>query len=933
MTINWGKVTLNSRRLCEKLVEAGKLTEAELNIALSEYNRKKQQTPDLELLEFLTMFIGQHEGRPQFEATMAPQQLETIDLGEPNFFETMNPKDGFSAEQRSTPNLRYRDAKELGRGGMGKVVLSVDKMFGRSVARKFSLDPTSEALFLREAKITGYLDHPNIVPVHEIGEEDSEMYFTMKAIKGQDLSKLIEKQRKLKFGGKNLNELLQIFVKVCDAMSYAHSKNVVHRDLKPGNVMVGEFGEVYVTDWGLAKHLDEEEPDVPAAISDDVYKTMDGTIKGSPPYMPPEQIKGKADKQSDIYCMGAILYELLTSQRFRTFKKGSNIAQILKAIITDKGFVGFVKPRKANPELPKPLESIILTAVEPKPKHRYETVEELRDDVKAFLAGEKVSVHSYSLGERARKWFDKHSTLAATVSVATLVGLLGLAGYGVMSARAERLERDKQATELEAARLEKEKAQEEQARLKAESEKTKVEAEKAVAEREKAKAETAQKESELKATQAEAALSETLKAQLEKVQKRNSAQVFYWQAEELVKRRGNLEQAVELFSKAIETDPEFGDAYYARGLAKYSNLEATLALEDFAKADELSLKTTKEHDVRTLFYQGIVYIDLLEGNLQEGIKFLQQVVEHSKNVDNAYLLLANSLISFTNKEYEKAIELAQKAHNAFPTMWEALYILSMYHSEGCGSPFDTFGLRNFRDFPKALAYLNKALEINPSQVRCLIHRIKLYGITAQFEKSIQDADTLINMLPNVAVFYTMRGYALFNAGKNEASINDFDKSMKLSQKPIPDNYAYKSFALHNLGRLSEAEENITTALKLTQDPGYYINRALIRKDLGKLKEAFDDVETGLRLSPHDALGYLIRGSCYETQGDVEKAVQDYEKTIQLKASLGYLYLGKLYAKTGEKEKAIRALKSYIECNNLYRQEEAKQLLKKLEKQK
>ncbi|MHC5040110.1 MAG: serine/threonine-protein kinase, partial [Planctomycetota bacterium] len=212
------------------------------------------------------------------------------------------PSEDLPAEPLAGPTSadRYGILGEIARGGMGAIVKLVDNDIRRPVAMKVILGgDVKERVerFVEEAQVTGQLEHPNIVPVHELGlDPDGKVYFTMKLVKGESLDAIIdaiadkdpEVLRKYP-----LSHLLQIFLKVCDAIAFAHSKGVIHRDLKPENVMVGRFGEVLVMDWGLSKVKGREDTAVEDLVETirserEVGKTLSGEVMGTPSYMPPE---------------------------------------------------------------------------------------------------------------------------------------------------------------------------------------------------------------------------------------------------------------------------------------------------------------------------------------------------------------------------------------------------------------------------------------------------------------------------------------------------------------------------------------------------------------------------------------------------------------------------------------------------------------------
>ena len=276
-------------------------------------------------------------------------------------------------DSKSGDGARYVIEAELARGGMGAVLRAIDCDIRREVAVKYLLDQSNDnnkIRFVEEAQITGQLEHPNIVPIHEIGlDSRKRLFFSMKMVKGRSLAQILKMLRNEPAQAEKeytLTRLLNIVVNVCNGLAYAHSRGVVHRDLKPANVMVGDFGEVYVMDWGLAKVLDRvkrletgppmampvaalagsladtaipvanavavsESPPSAAQASGVTFSagsgkvvtsrdaetdlTRDGAVLGTPVYMPPEQAAGRIemiDERSDIYSLGAIVYEILT---------------------------------------------------------------------------------------------------------------------------------------------------------------------------------------------------------------------------------------------------------------------------------------------------------------------------------------------------------------------------------------------------------------------------------------------------------------------------------------------------------------------------------------------------------------------------------------------------------------------------------------------
>lgn len=337
--------------------------------------------------------------------------------------------------QREIPG-RYSYKREYAKGGMGRILEVCDNILNRDVAMKELLPALLDTpgvdskeftrRFLREAKITGGLEHPSIVPIYELGQRDTgSLYYTMKLVRGRSLADAIDEAH-------NLRErllLLPHFIDICNAVAYAHSKGVIHRDLKPGNIMVGEFGETVVLDWGLAKTgFDSETPNT---SDEDQYSerhdgtsedTLPGTVLGTPGYMAPEQSIGDVgaiDERSDIYALGAVLYKLLTK---RVPHEASTLAEIFQKLQTQDP-----KPiRELEPTCPRELAAICGRALAREKADRYLTANALATDIQKFHSGALVGAYEYSLADYVRHFAKKYRTMLSAVVFAILL-LIGLA--------------------------------------------------------------------------------------------------------------------------------------------------------------------------------------------------------------------------------------------------------------------------------------------------------------------------------------------------------------------------------------------------------------------------------------------------------------------------------------------------------------------------
>jgi eukaryotic-like serine/threonine-protein kinase len=304
------------------------------------------------------------------------------------------------AEEPDLAGTRYRLVERVARGGMGVVYAAEDEKLQRRVALKVLDVPGTDGdlanRLMREARVLARLEHPGIVPVHDVGTlTDGRVFYTMKLVEGQRLDKFIER---VEF----MQDRLRLFLRICEAVAFAHARGVLHRDLKPANIMVGSFGEVLVMDWGLAKILrgraasadisagpDATILEKPKQSGDDSDSTKisvitgHGTVMGTPGYMSPEQARGEVevlDARSDIFSLGALL-------RF---------------ILTQKTSAGF------TPRLDRSLEAICAKAMADQRESRYSAVQDLGQDVSRYLDGLAVGAHRESVFDKLARFYRRY---------------------------------------------------------------------------------------------------------------------------------------------------------------------------------------------------------------------------------------------------------------------------------------------------------------------------------------------------------------------------------------------------------------------------------------------------------------------------------------------------------------------------------------------
>lgn len=421
--------------------EAGAVTEGMSGVTLPAPSDRLAPDPDMTLPA-----VGLAPGSlPTVDGDPAGRRLEVGSLAT-----VAAPNEGAGADVPSSDGLRSRGDRyefrdEIDRGGIGRIRVAFDRRLERKVAVKELLRPAPgsahDARFVREARITAELEHPSIIPVSDLGRRaDGVPFFCMKLVDGKSLATFVE-------AAQTLDErvaLLRHVVDVADAVAYAHARGVVHRDLKPGNVLVGAFGEAVVIDWGLAKHVaaapepaidagDGVDPTSGVETMDDPQLTGAGGVMGTLAYMPPEQARGEpVDERADVFAIGAMLYHVLTGTL--PFS-ADTMPELLRQVIEDAP----EDIAALEPSLPADLVAIVHKAMARDPAARYPDASALARDLHRFQTGRLVSAHQYSFREVLRLWLRRYWRSV----VVGVIGLLALLALAVASYVRIRVERDR----------------------------------------------------------------------------------------------------------------------------------------------------------------------------------------------------------------------------------------------------------------------------------------------------------------------------------------------------------------------------------------------------------------------------------------------------------------------------------------------------------
>ena len=450
------------RSLGEILVERGALGEGELTLlemaVQNQVEKHGTAAGSMAALGYESVALNTLDSAGESETEKTISKLRM------NLQQVMWADASSSLGEKTSVDARFRILRHHSSGGLGEVYLARDEELDRQVAVKkirgrHANDANLCDRFVLEAKITGGLEHPGIVPVYALGrQEDGQPFYAMRFIQGESLTAAIgdfHAESRLEHDpGKRtlaLRKLLGHFIDVCNAVAWAHSRGVIHRDIKPDNIMLGRYGETLLVDWGLAKIVGRESDDRRSNDNNELEETLRpasdapppsqlGTAIGTLGYMSPEQAAGLVDQlgpASDVFGLGATLYTLLTG---KPPFSGENSEAVRHDIIVGR----FTPPRGVNNQVPPALEATCLKAMALDPGNRHASAGALADDVEAWLGGEPVSAWREPIAVRVGRWLRRHRTLMTAASAATIVALASLlVGVIVLKQANDRVRRAK----------------------------------------------------------------------------------------------------------------------------------------------------------------------------------------------------------------------------------------------------------------------------------------------------------------------------------------------------------------------------------------------------------------------------------------------------------------------------------------------------------
>lgn len=822
-----------------------------------------------------------------------------------------------------SPHARvdFKLLEKLGEGGMGVVHRVEDQRLGRNAALKIlncgNENPRAVKRFLREARITARLSHPNIPPIFEQGRSSvGERYMLMKVIEGKTLAQIIEDNQSSDSPKTSQRSLLESFVKVCEAVAYAHSQGIIHRDLKPANIMIGEFGEVMVMDWGLAKNLRDESDEIDApqssvdlqALAAKQGLTMAGDLLGTLGYMPPEQVEAETDEQADVFALGAILTEILSGNRAI---RGESALNILSATIK-----GDIKgPRAFDKSCPKELDALACLALKAKKEERLESASAMVNDLKAFLAGEELAAYKYGLIKRSQRWVSRHPTLLMAFTMSALL----ISSIGYLQRTMAQLETEKTESERkEALAINKARLIGEQKRKQEKAEGLLREAQAAIDNGSSLQIVTSLIESAL-------TLGERQERMLLKAARIFQSGQHYSQSKSLL----------------IEAEKNFKPAYEA--LYQLHSLEIAQTGQAFAPSDALKRleNLAVKHNVDNEFTVLAVVGRLInEKKWSEAISRCQDL---DKSIKKAEIHYMESYAFTQTNQFEKALNsinksltLAERHTNAY--IMKASILLALHKPA------------------KALKELNTAFFLNSRSAVALVLRGQAHtslGNTAKaltdYNQSIALSEDSSNNAMRKATIQALfnRGNLRINLGQHRVALADFERLVRIK----PKNSEYKRLSAGcklAIGRVNEALTDCNSAIALNPEnyqclelrcrvrtslkdyvgaakdinkaisiepTAYspYVTRALLKLALKDYRSAKADFDTALRLKPTEALVIYNRGSTKLLLKDTLGALEDYAQAVKLdpKNAMFRFQLGSIKFNIGKFQDAIADFKIAI----------------------
>jgi len=770
---------------------------------------------------------------------------------------------------------KYEILEELGRGAMGAVYQARQKDLGRLVALKVLLSgefASGEEVerFQREARAAAAVRHPNLVALHEVGCHAGLHYFTMDYIAGENLTRYA---RRVKPDPRAALELVR---KVALGLSAAHEQGVIHRDVKPGNILVDARGEPVLTDFGLAKLA------VGAA-----RLTASGSAVGTPAYMAPEQAAGRLDEvdaRSDVYSLGAVLYELLTGRP--PFEAASVIETLYKVVNEE-----LPPPRRLNRDVPAEVEALCLRAMERDRARRYRGPGAFAEDIGRYLAGEPTEARPTTALDRLARRLRRRARLVAAIA-ALAIALSLLAGW--VSGRLEAGARARD----EAERMRR--AEEDRRRALASAEPVFREAEEAY-----------QQADRLLYVKSAGAGAEICKAVATAVARSTDALAILPDFPDARLLRGKAhalaqryDAAIEDFSALVRSHPELSTPYLERARVHVNRLAGLVGArawttgrkgirmkEKHAEPPEAAeVRRQVREDLEVLRVRGIepsaaIEVDALmalgAGEFARTVELLRDLPSGRVEAVALLELRAQSLL------YLERYEDARRDLDA---------VLELQVNRRTAWSMRSLVRQALDDLPGALADADRALELDPADATALNNRGLLKRELGDLAGAIADYTAAMKVDAKLEVAGgANRGHALFRLGRFAEALADYDRC--LAADP---NQAHallgRAATLMSLGRGQEGAGDLDRAVERMPDAAVaYVYRARLLRSTGQLGRAIEDLRTAVGLDPEDENAWQGLGEALRAHGDAEEALQAYGEALRVQPALAEAHLGRAQA--------------------------------------
>jgi eukaryotic-like serine/threonine-protein kinase len=816
--------------------------------------------------------------------------------------------------------VRYQKVRDHAKGGLGIVFVARDKELNRDVALKeikpeYADHVGSQARFLIEAEITGGLEHPGIVPVYGLGHyDDGRPYYAMRFIRGDSLKEAIssfhhDPALKKDPGARALalQKMLRRFLDVCNAIAYAHSRGILHRDLKPDNVMVGRYGETLVVDWGLAKALGRSgESDKPSPLdstflnpsSSGSAETLPGSVVGTPGYMSPEQAGGRLDllgPASDVYSLGATLYTLLTG---RVPFADKELHEVLRKV--ERG--EFPRPRVAAPWLDPALEAICLKAMALSTEARYASPRVLAEEIERWLADEPVAAYREPLTRRARRWAGRNRTALATATTAALVAITLLGGFAWQRmAQRQRTDASARASLDQADRIAAE------ARSSGD-----------LSSWIKAVAEARRAQDQLDSGGGSDSLLRAAKAKLEALQAEENG------------RRNDLRMIADIdearMGGANLKDGHFDadarlDAYRAAFRA-YGIDVAKLPVEESA---EMIRSSRIVDELISAIDDWVAY------HAAAPFRTRLEAIARAADTDPVRIAIrdavarqdASALRLFCEKEEDRR-KLGTRLRSVFQSLVRldpggSFPLLEAIRRE---KPSDFWlnhdlGMAFQHAKPpriaEAVRCYSMAVALRPDSPGAHINLGSALNDQGKVDEAIAEYQIALRMKPDYAEAHSNLAVSLGTQGKLDEAIAECRTALRWNPSS-PNAHINLGLALALRGQLDEAIAEDRTAIRLKPDDARgHTNLCSALSAQGKADEAIAEGRTAIRLDPHSGEAHANLGLALDRQGKIDEAVAEYQEAIRLKPDLAEAHsnLGIALSAQGKLDEAIAAYREAI----------------------